>query len=133
MRKSAILVSGAALACIAAPALAQSTANYAACENLAVQRGISMQERRASEAGASPFRQFMISCLAGEVSGTTGAAVAVPATPPTTPAGQRIATQWDKCDALAMQRGVAENERRAAETQSAWRQFMVACLGGKIQ
>jgi len=38
------------------------------------------------------------------------------------------------CEALAMNRGVDINERRSADTgPSAYRQFMVACLAGKVE
>jgi len=46
-----------------------SSGSWARCDALALQRGISVNERRSSEVGPSPFKQFMDSCLAGKVSG----------------------------------------------------------------
>jgi hypothetical protein len=40
---------------------------------------------------------------------------------------------WNGCNALATQRGVAVNERRSELGPSAWRQFMDSCLAGKIR
>jgi hypothetical protein len=49
-----------------APA-AQIPGKWDSCEQLALQRDDSVNERRSSESGPSPFRQFMKSCLAGNV------------------------------------------------------------------
>jgi len=43
-------------------------------------------------------------------------------------------SNWLKCDTLATQRGVEVNERRSTDTgPSPWRQFMTACLAGKVR
>jgi hypothetical protein len=49
-----------------APA-AQVPGKWDSCERLALQRGDSVNERRSTESGPSPYRQFMKSCLAGKV------------------------------------------------------------------
>lgn len=49
-----------------APA-AQIPGKWDSCERLAFQRGDSVSERRSTEGGPSPYRQFMKSCLAGKV------------------------------------------------------------------
>lgn len=41
--------------------------NWLRCDALAIQRGVLATERRSSEAGPSPWKQFMDSCLAGKV------------------------------------------------------------------
>jgi hypothetical protein len=48
-----------------APA-AQIPGKWESCEQLAFQRGNSVNERRSVESGPSPYRQFMKSCLAGK-------------------------------------------------------------------
>jgi hypothetical protein len=131
MRMTTLAITGALMTCVAVPAVAATkpgawTPTYTTCEDLAMNRGIMVTERRGSEAGPSPFRQFMVSCLAGKVEGKVVVAARV------APAAQ-IPAKWDSCDALAAQRGVAENERRGSEGgPSSWRQFMIACLAGKI-
>jgi hypothetical protein len=45
----------------------QISRNWDQCEALAMQRGVLVNERRGSEAGRSPWKQFMDSCLAGQV------------------------------------------------------------------
>ena len=43
-------------------------------------------------------------------------------------------SNWAKCDALALQRGVDVNERRSSDTgPSPWKQFMDSCLAGKVR
>jgi len=132
MRMTTLAITGVLMAWVAVPALAASkagswTPTYATCEDLAMNRGIMVTERRGSEAGPSPFRQFMVACLAGKVEGK-------PVATPRIATAPQIPGLWDKCDALASQRGVAENERRGSEAgPSAYRQFMVACLTGKIK
>lgn len=41
--------------------------NWSRCDALATQRGVVAEERRSSDAGPSPWKQFMDSCLAGKV------------------------------------------------------------------
>jgi len=50
-----------------------ASSNWMRCDALALQRGIEVNERRSSENGPSPFKQFMDSCLAGRVSATAPA------------------------------------------------------------
>ncbi|HUI97416.1 MAG TPA: hypothetical protein VLX44_16800 [Xanthobacteraceae bacterium] len=130
MRITAFAIGSALAACLAASTIGMAQAappSFARCDALAGQRGVAEFERRSTES-ASPYRQFMVRCLAGQVSGaTTGAA-----DQPLTPAATRIASKWDSCDALAGQRGVAEFERRSTESASPYRQFMVRCLAGRI-
>jgi hypothetical protein len=55
---------------VAAPRIAAATqipGKWAACEELAMQRGIDVTERRSTESGPSPWRQFMAACLSGKV------------------------------------------------------------------
>ena len=41
---------------------------------------------------------------------------------------------WNRCNALADQRGISVNERRGTETgPSPWKQFMDSCLAGKVR
>jgi EF hand len=44
-------------------------------------------------------------------------------------------SRWLDCDTLALQRGVAVNERGRESTggPSPWRQFMTSCLAGKVR
>jgi len=44
-----------------------ASSNWVRCDALAFQRGIDINERRSSETGPSPWKQFMDSCLAGKV------------------------------------------------------------------
>ena len=46
-----------------------ASGNWARCDTLALQTGITVNERRSSEVGPSPFKQFMDACLTGRVSG----------------------------------------------------------------
>jgi hypothetical protein len=125
------LVTGTLIACAAMPAVAASKGEswkptYAACEALAVERGVAVNDRRTGE-GPSPFRQFMVACLAGKVEGKPVVAARV------APAAQ-IPGRWDNCEQLAMKRGIDVNERGRGEGgPSPWRQFMVACLAGKVE
>ena len=131
MRMTKLAITGALMVCVAIPAMAAAktetwTPTWNTCEALAMNRGVAIQERRSSEQGPSPFRQFMVSCLGGRVEGKTVVTERL-ALPP------QIPGKWDSCDALAFQRGVPEGDRRSSEAgPSSWRQFMVACLAGKI-
>lgn len=131
MRIEMIAIGSALVACLAVPTLgmAQSRPTFARCDALAAQRGVTEFERRSTES-ASPYRQFMVRCLAGQISGATSGAAA--ATLPMTRAATRIASKWDSCDALAGRRGVSEFERRSTESASPYRQFMVECLAGRV-
>ncbi len=130
MRITTIAIGSALAACLAAPTvgMAQTSRSFARCDALAGQRGIAEFERRSTES-ASPYRQFMVRCLAGQIPGTTTGV----ADQPMTRAATRIASKWDACDALAGQRGVAEFERRSTESASPYRQFMVRCLAGRVR
>ena len=44
-----------------------TSSTWVRCDALALQRGIDVNERRSSETGPSPWKQFMNSCLAGNV------------------------------------------------------------------
>jgi hypothetical protein len=131
MRMTTLAITGALVACVAVPAVAATkagswTPTYAACEDLAMNRGIMVTERRSSDTGPSPYRQFMVSCLSGKVEGK-------PVVAPRIAAATQIPGKWDACDALADQRGIPQNDRRSSEAgPSSYRQFMVACLAGKI-
>jgi hypothetical protein len=125
-----IAIGSALAACLAAPTagMAQSNPTFASCDALAGQRGVAEFVRRSTE-GPSPYGQFMIRCLAGQISGaTTGAA-----TQPMTPAATQFAGKWNTCDTLAGQRGVAEFERRSTDSPSPYRQFMARCLAGEVR
>ena len=131
MRMTTLAITGALMACVAVPAAAATkagswTPTYNTCEALAMNRGITITERRVSETGPSAYRQFMVACLAGKVEGK-------PVVAPRIAAAAQIPGKWDACDALAFQRGVPEGDRHSTDTgPSSWRQFMVACLAGKI-
>ena len=128
---SIFTVTGALLTCFGLPAAAASkggswTPTYSRCEALALNRGIAINERRSSEYGPSPYRQFMVACLAGKVEGK-------PVVAPRIAAEHEIPGKWDSCDQLAAQRGLDVTERRGTEVRpSPWRQFMSACLAGRV-
>lgn len=44
-----------------------ASGNWMRCDQLALQRGVTVNERRSSENGPSPWKQFMDSCMAGRV------------------------------------------------------------------
>jgi EF hand len=46
---------------------ALASRDWLACNTLAFQRGVNVNDRRSSEYGPSDWRQFMTSCLAGKV------------------------------------------------------------------
>jgi hypothetical protein len=131
MRITTLAVTSAFMACVAVPAVAATkagawTPTYNTCEALAMNRGITINERRSSEAGPSPYRQFMVSCLAGKVEGKPVVTARLAPAP-------QIPGKWDSCEELAMRRGIEVNERRGSEAgPSPWRQFMVSCLAGKV-
>jgi hypothetical protein len=130
MRIMRIAIGSAVAACLAASTagIVQAAPSFAACDALAAQRGVTEFERRSTD-NASPYRQFMVRCLAGEVTGaTTGSA-----TQPMTRTATRIAGKWEACDALAGQRGIAEFERRSTDSASPYRQFIVGCLAGHVR
>jgi hypothetical protein len=126
-----LVISGALVACIAVPATAATkkaswTPTYSTCEALAMNRGVEVTERRSSEEGPSPYRQFMVSCLAGKVEGQPVVAARIAPAP-------QIPGRWASCEELSVKRGVEVTERRQSEEgPSPWRQFMSACLAGKI-
>ncbi len=68
MRMTTIAIGGALAAFLAAPTvgMAQTSRTFAHCDALAGQRGVAEFERRSTES-ASPYRQFMVRCLAGRV------------------------------------------------------------------
>src|SRR5260370_15691623 len=109
----------------AAAKKASWTPTFATCEAIAMNRGVDITERRSTEGGQSPYRQFMVACLAGKVEGKLIATARIaPAT--------QIPGKWDSCEQLALQRGDSVNERRSAESgPSPYRQFMKSCLAGK--
>ena len=131
MRMTTLAITGALMICTAMPAAAATrpgawTPTYNTCEALAMNRGITINERRSSDTGPSAYRQFMVSCLAGKVEGKPVVTARIAPAP-------QIPGKWDSCDALASQRGIPENDRRGSEGgPSSYRQFMVACLAGKI-
>lgn len=131
MRMTTLAITGALMTCVAVPAVAATkagtwTPTYNTCEALAMNRGIMVTERRSSDTGPSPYRQFMVSCLAGKVEGKPVVTARVAPAP-------QIPGKWDACDTLADQRGIPQNDRRSSEAgPSSYRQFMVACLAGKI-
>ena len=45
----------------------QAGPTFASCDALANQRGVTEFERRSTDNGASPYRQFMLACLAGRM------------------------------------------------------------------
>jgi len=72
----------------------------------------------------------MVACLAGKIADALVATVSQPRLPI---APQRVASKWQDCETLAMQRGINEEERRSSDHgPSAYGQFMRACLQGKI-
>jgi hypothetical protein len=44
-----------------------ASSNWVRCDALAVQRGVDVNERRSTDIGPSPWKQFMDSCLAGRI------------------------------------------------------------------
>jgi hypothetical protein len=131
MRITTLAVSAAVIVGVATPSVAAAkktswTPTFATCEALAMNRGITINERRSTESGPSAFRQFMVGCLAGQVEGRPVVAARV------APAAQ-IPGKWDSCEQLALQRGDSVSERRSTESgPSPYRQFMKSCLAGKV-
>jgi len=132
MRIATTAIVGALVACSVVSALAapkKTLPTFNDCDALAMQRGAVETERRASEAGRSPYRQFMVACLAGKISDVPR--TTAPDAPRLT--ASQIQSRWLRCDTLAMQRGLSENEHRSSEGGiSAFGQFMRACLRGQI-
>jgi len=137
MRIITFAITGALMACVAVPAMAATKKSAAAlpswatCDALAGERGIPEGTRRSSETGPSAYRQFMVSCRAGKVPLSA-------AEDPNIARMPKVSGSWvptfATCDALAMERGVPEGTRRSSENgPSAYRQFMVACLAGKVE
>jgi hypothetical protein len=121
MRRSAILFTVAAMM-IATGANAQSRASFSACEQLS--------EQRASGIGGGnrTHNQFMRDCLEGKIPFTTGTTGTTGRTPAPARVGQVQMQSYEKCEALAEQRGAG----------SAWgdrnhRSFMSQCMAGKIR
>jgi hypothetical protein len=131
MRMTTLAITGALIACVVAPAAAAPKGaswkpTYAACEALAVERGVEISDRGRTDQGPTPYRQFMVACLAGKVEGKPVVAARI------APAAQ-IPGKWDSCEQLALKRGVVITERgRTDEGPSPYRQFMVSCLAGKV-
>jgi hypothetical protein len=131
MRITTLAITGALIVSVAVPAVAAAkksswTPTFATCEALAMNRGVDINERRSTDTGPSPYRQFMVACLAGKVEGRPVVAARV------APAAQ-IPGKWDSCEQLALQRGDSVNERRSAESgPSPFRQFMKSCLAGNV-
>jgi len=134
MRMTTFAIATALAACVAVPAVAAPkasvTRSWQSCDTLAMQRGVVETERRSSDTGPSAWRQFMVACLAGKIADAPVVAVSQPRLPIPP---QRVASKWQDCDTLAMQRGVVEGERRSSDAgPSAYGQFMRACMQGKI-
>jgi hypothetical protein len=133
MRITILAIAGALVACTAASALAapkKAEPSYIDCDTLAIQRGFSHAERRASEGGRSPYRQFMVACLAGKIANVPQ--IVAPVAPRRLTASQ-IQSRWLRCDTLAMERGLSESEHRSSEGGiGPFGQFMRACLRGQI-
>src|SRR5467141_2416507 len=72
-------------------------------------RGKSVQTTGTTSSGQSPYRQFMVACLAGKVEGRPVVTAHV------APAAQ-IPGKWESCEQLALQRGDSVSERRSAES-----------------
>jgi hypothetical protein len=131
MRMTTLAITGALIACAAAPATAASKKaswkpTYAACEALAVERGVEINDKRTGT-GPSAFRQFMVACLAGKVEGKPEVTARIAPAP-------QIPGKWDSCEQLALSRGIDVNERgRTEHGPSAFGQFMRSCLAGKIR
>jgi hypothetical protein len=131
MRITTFAIAGALIVGVGVPAVAAAkkaswTPTFATCEALAMNRGVDITERRSTEGGQSPYRQFMVACLAGKVEGKPIATARIaPAT--------QIPGKWDSCEQLALQRGDSVNERRSAESgPSPFQQFMKSCFAGKV-
>jgi hypothetical protein len=101
---------------------------YASCEALAMERGVLPQERRSTES-PSAYRQFMVACLAGEISTSSP----TPTSEPKSRTGQRLSRTWDSCATLAEKRGDLVQERHEEQDPSPWGQFMNACMNGRIR
>jgi hypothetical protein len=131
MRMTTLAITCALMACVAVPAAAAAkkgswTPTWNTCEELAMNRGVEVTERRSSEQGPSPYRQFMVACLAGKVEGQPVVAARIAPAP-------QIPGRWASCEELSVQRGIEVNDRRSSEQgPSPWRQFMSSCLAGKI-
>jgi len=111
MSRSAVLITVAVMV-IATQAVAQPRASFSVCEALA--------EQRASGPGPSErtHNQFMRDCLAGKVPLTTP--------PLPRPASEAQVQSFEKCEALAEQRGAGGSDRNH-------RSFMRQCMAGRIR
>jgi hypothetical protein len=112
IRIAAFAVTSALLACVAVPVVAATRADsskptYGTCQALAMNRGITINERLSSEHGPSPYQQFMVACLAGKAGGTPA----------------QNSDRWAGC--VRRRIGPESNEYRSSD---AWWQTMVACL-----
>ena len=109
MRTIALVITAGLAMGFAVPAIAAQTPTFAACETLSEQRG--------GDVGASNHRHFMADCLAGKIAFAAG--VASP-----TPRQTLRAQSFDKCEALAEQRGSTVGRDH--------RKFVTDCMAGKI-
>jgi hypothetical protein len=100
-----------------APAFAAGAPTFAKCEALSEQNGAGAQA-----AGSRNHRQFMADCMAGKVPQLSAA----PKNP--TPAQTAGMSSYDKCEALADERGAAAQ----ATGSRNHRKFIADCLAGKI-
>jgi hypothetical protein len=112
MRRSAILITVAAVMMIATSANAQRRASYSACESLSLQRG--------SGPGPSTrsHNEFMRECLAGKIPFRAGRTYAA--------APEAHVQSFERCEALSEQRGSGGSDRTH-------RSFMRQCMAGKIR
>ena len=73
MRITTLAIAGALAACLTVPAVAAkkeaapAARSWMDCEQLAMRRGVIETERRSTDTGPSPWRQFMRDCLAGKI------------------------------------------------------------------
>jgi hypothetical protein len=129
MRVITLATTAALMACIALPAAAAAkkfypwTPTFGVCDSLAFKRGVPEGERRSSESGPSSYRQFMVACLAGKVSGLADA-------PPKVAPGPMVAGKWDTCEAKSIQLGQPIQERRSEDSKQ-FIQFMRTCMAAR--
>jgi hypothetical protein len=111
MRRSAILITVAAIMMIATSANAQRRASYSACEALSIQRG-------SGPGPSTRHNEFMRECLAGKIPFAAGRTVVA--------ASEAHVQSFEKCEALSEQRGSGGSDRTH-------RSFMRQCMAGKIR
>jgi hypothetical protein len=116
MRFTAISIAAAlTIGAAATSVLAQQSTSFDSCSSLAEQRGAG------AESGRRNHTEFMRECLAGKIPVTVGG-------PASAPAPAAHLDSYNKCEALAEQRGSGTDSGLRNH-----REFMTQCMAGTIR